>query len=432
MSKAVEIHEVMAKLRDGEVARRDAFTLLIEHGCTLVGAAERVSNAGNGRGSGGAGVVDRAQSPRIDRLEENAEESVQDHPEVCASNHESSSFGAAFIPIFYNGLVVEKTTRCNAKCAMCYQSAGPKGSDLLGIAELTAEEIARLVVEAAEIDVISPRFHLSGGEAFLDIEGCIELFAVARAAGFLDIMTTTNAYWARTEERARNICLRLREAGLTRMEISWDVWHLPFIQPAVIGNCIRACRSANIEVLLRILSSKSHSYQEALDFIPDEDIELVNSVMCGPVLPTGRAAEAIDPDEFHGSGDLDDNCHSFLSLTIGPTGEVSPCCAGLDHTEARLCGNVRERSLASIVSGMNASPLVRTLVFGGVSRLRPILEDRGFSLESDYRSICHMCWSVFSNPDHVQALKSHFAELQGRLVGAHAAYATWNLNAREK
>ena len=29
------------------------------------------------------------------------------------------------LPMMFNGLVVESTTRCNAKCGMCYQGAGP-------------------------------------------------------------------------------------------------------------------------------------------------------------------------------------------------------------------------------------------------------------------------------------------------------------------
>lgn len=342
---------------------------------------------------------------------------------------ESHAPGTALFPIVYNGLVVQKTTRCNAKCAMCYQFAGPRGSDLLGAAELTVEEIARLVVEAAELDILAPRFHLSGGEAFLDIEGCIELTSVARAAGFLDIMVTTNGYWAREEEKGRKICRRLREAGLTRLEISWDVWHTPFIRSTAVANCIRAGRDAGIEVLLRVLSSKSHSYQEALDLLPREALEQVDTIMCGPVLATGRAAEAIAADEFLASGDLDENCHRFLNLTITPTGDVSPCCAGLDHTEAQLCGNVRERSLASIVAGMNASPLLRTLVFGGVSRLRPILEDRGITLDAEYQNICHMCWSIFSDPASVQVLKSHFAGVQRHYAATQLAHAMWSLHA---
>lgn len=372
MNGTTRIDALTGRLRSGEMTARDAFSRFVEAGRTLAEAAELTVGApppSPGRGASGA-------SP----------------------------------PIFYNGLTVESTTRCNAKCGTCYQYAGPGGSDLLGRAELTPEEIARTVVEASQLADIVPRFHLSGGEAFLAVDSCVELLQVARVAGFFDIMTTTNAYWARTPQKAGNICRRLREAGLTRLEISWDYWHLPFIRPATIGNCIRAGHDAGMEVMLHVLTTKSHSTQEALDLLPRDCVEQVNVVMCGPVMPIGRAAEAIDPDEMHGSSDLGGNCHAFLNLAVNPFGEVSPCCAGLDHTDARLCGNVRERPLASIVAGMSASPLLRTLVLGGVARLRPILEQRGLPLDDNYRSICHMCWSIFSDPARVEAVKSHFDE----------------------
>ena len=312
------------------------------------------------------------------------------------------------MPLFYQALVVESTTRCNAKCAMCYQSAGPKGSDVLGAATLETEDLARLLLEAAEIESIYPRFHLSGGEAFLDINNCLQLFRVARTVGFLDITTTTNAYWARREERAKCIASQAKEAGLTGVEISWDIWHLPYIDPMAVGNCIRACREVEIEVNLRLLSTKSHTYQEALQLLPDEAVSQANRITCGPVFPTGRASRSIPPSEFHVLSDsnLEGNCHSLLNLTVNPLGDVYPCCAGLDHTGARLFGNIRQQPLASIVASMNSSPLLRTLVLGGVSWLRPILETAGFHIGSDYQNICHMCWSIFSDPGRVRYLKS--------------------------
>ena len=397
MNGATSIKAVQGQLRSGEITLRQAFTRFVETGSTLVEAAERT--VGNGPRPEGQG----------------------------ASN-------GGLMPIFYNSLAVTTTTRCNAKCATCYQYAGPKGSDLLGRGELSVEEIARTIVEASELEVVRPRFHLGGGESFLAIENCFEPLEVARIAGFLDIHTTTNGYWARKPDQGEIICRRLRQAGLTRLEISWDYWHLPYIEPATIANCIRAGHEAGLTVMLHVLSTKSHSYEEALDLLPPDCLGLVDVVMAGPVGPIGRASEAFDPEDIHGSSSLDANCHAALVLMIDAMGEVAPCCSGLDHTGSRLSGNVRERPLASIVADMNASPLMRTLVFGGVAQLRPILEQRGLALESDYHSICHMCWSIFSDPERTEAVKAHFAELQaggaGRMAGAELALAMMHTDAQ--
>lgn len=320
------------------------------------------------------------------------------------------------MPLFYNGLVVEKTTRCNAKCGMCYQSAGPKGSDLLGNANLQNKDIARLLLEAAEIDVIHPRFHLAGGEAFLDVDGCLELFQIAKISGFTDITTTTNAYWAKSKARANDIAFQLQGAGLTGIEVSWDFWHLPYIQPSVVENCIRACREVNIEVNLRILSTKSHSYHEALEFLSEDALAHANRITCGPVIATGRAEDFIGYDDIHGAGDLETNCHSMLNLTVNPNGDIYPCCAGFEYSGARIFGNIRERPLTSILESMNRSPLLRTLVLGGVSQLRRILESYNVTIGTDYNSICHMCWSIFSDPERVKILKSYFMDFERRAL----------------
>jgi len=55
------------------------------------------------------------------------------------------------MPVTFQALVVESTSICNAKCAMCYQSAGPKGSDVWGRSSLSSAEIETVVRDAEKI-----------------------------------------------------------------------------------------------------------------------------------------------------------------------------------------------------------------------------------------------------------------------------------------
>lgn len=320
------------------------------------------------------------------------------------------------MPLFYAGLVVENTTRCNARCGMCYQSAGPQGSDTWGKKSLTVEEIKRVIGEALEIETLFPRFHLSGGEAFLDVDGCLEIFAEARRAGFLDITTTTNAYWAADPARARDICTRLRSVGLTSMEISWDHWHLPYVSGKAVSNCLDACQEANIETNLRLLSTKTHSFSEALGHLRPESLERASRITGGPVFATGRAKESIPAADFYSQTELDGNCHNVLNLTINALGNVFPCCAGIDQTNNHLFGNVRERSLPQIAEAMSSSALLRTIVFGGIASLIPIIEEAGIHVGRDYNGICHLCWSIFSRPECVRALDDYFEDASVRAL----------------
>ena len=321
------------------------------------------------------------------------------------------------MPIFYSGLVIENTTRCNAKCAMCYQAAGPKGSDTWGKRQLSQDDIIAVVRDAVGIKTLYPRFHLSGGEAFIDVDGCLTIFDEARRAGFLDITTTTNAYWARRPDRGRRICEQLRGVGLTSMEISWDYWHSPYIATEAVSNCLEICKEFDIETNLRILCTKSHSYSEALSLLRPEAVASASRISGGPVFATGRAAKEIPVDDFYRQNSIEGNCHSVLNLTVNAKGAVYPCCAGIDQTDY-VFGNVHDAPISQIAEALDRSPLVRTIVFSGVAALAPLLKRSGVDIGTDYNGICHMCWSIFSDPDCIRALDDEFERASQRALRA--------------
>ena len=96
------------------------------------------------------------------------------------------------MPLHYNGLVIENTNTCNAECKMCYQSAGPNGSEILGKSKLETDIILSCIREASEIDAIKSRFHLSGGEAFLYLDECLLYFKEAQDNGYEGTVDCSN------------------------------------------------------------------------------------------------------------------------------------------------------------------------------------------------------------------------------------------------
>ncbi len=104
--------------------------------------------------------------------------------------------------LHFRALVLETVDRCNAKCAMCYQAAGPRGSDLRGDSQLSQDVVLRVIGEAAEIAAVGSRLHISGGEAFLRYPETLEAFRRGKDCGFSNIGSTTNAFWAVTERIA--------------------------------------------------------------------------------------------------------------------------------------------------------------------------------------------------------------------------------------
>lgn len=313
-------------------------------------------------------------------------------------------------PLEYHALVLEATSRCNAACAMCYQSAGPAGSDVFGAATLDTEDLVRVMAEGRRIDAMDRRVHITGGEAFLKVDPMVEVVAEARRLDYREIVTTTNATWARNPRRARRVAARLREAGLTAMAISWDYWHLPFIRPEWVDNCITACAEEGIPVQVRVLTTRQHGVEEAVSALDAEALGHVDRISSGPVLPIGRGAETLDPADVFQVGSLTGTCHTFLAVTVNAWGNVFPCCQGFDQTDAHLLGNVRQEPLDRIVARMGAEPLVRVLVLGGIAKLYALLGE-DLSADSSYKGICHACWSLFSDPDKTRRLTAALEEL---------------------
>jgi hypothetical protein len=314
------------------------------------------------------------------------------------------------LPLTYNTLVVESTTRCNAKCGMCYQGAGPKGSDYLGDAALTVDEIKQVLRSAVTMPSVGRRFHMAGGESFIKMDESVEVFATAAHLGFTDISCTTNAYWAADVFKAHRVAQRLRDAGVLRMEISWDWWHGPHISPQAINNCLTACASNDITTNLRVLTTRAHSAEEALAMLSPAALSKVNFATSAPVYQVGRALEIPD-DEIYASSEQA-TCHTALNLTVNARGEVSPCCAGFDQTGHTLFGNVRDRDLADIAESINRSLLIRMVVFEGVASLRPILALLGEDTKPRYTSICGMCFEIFSDKSKLARLARFFEEME--------------------
>ena len=314
------------------------------------------------------------------------------------------------LPLIYHTLVVESTTRCNAKCGMCYQGAGPKGSDYLGDAAMSVDEIKQVLRSALTVKGLSKRFHMAGGEAFIKMDDCLDIFGYAASLGYHEVSCTTNAFWAADMMKARRVARDLRDAGLTRMEISWDYWHGPYIPPHAINNCLAACEANDIVSNLRLLTTRSHSAEEALSTLSPGALAKAATLVSAPVYRVGRAIELDDAD-IYGSGEVG-SCHSALNLTVNARGEVSPCCAGFDQTDHGLFGNVRDRELATIAEDINRSLLIRLVVFDGIASLRPVLALLGEELKPSYSSICGMCFEIFADKRKVEKLTNFFESIE--------------------
>ncbi len=164
---------------------------------------------------------------------------------------------------------------------------------------------------------------------------------------------------------------------------------------------------------LRTLSSRSHDMLEALEGFQDDDL-LGLIIGNGRVQPVGRGASNVPMSDVYLAGGVHGCCELQLNLTIGPNGNVYPCCAGADMTDSLSCGNVHTDSLPEAVMKMRTEAVLREVIHGGTGQLIPVIEELGFGdrLLPEYSSICHLCWDVFRQDDLAEALREHYQEKQ--------------------
>ena len=315
---------------------------------------------------------------------------------------------AASTPLYFDQLVVQTTWRCTASCAMCYQSAGPGGSDLHGQSELSIEDLRPVLEGARDVPMLEPHFHLVGGEALIDVPRVLSLIGMARTAGFRERTLTTNGFWGRNPDTAARHCTGSREAGLTRLDISWDRWRRPFISGEAISNCLEQAAARGLPARLRLLLSTQDDVEALLDDLRPDAVSLASEIYSDTVAATGRAAHRLTPGSIPGGRSLDAACFRDLSLTVNPAGDVYPCCSGLDQTRSLHFGNIRETPIAEVVTRMDLSPLLRKIVFDGAASLLPLLPDKGRRIGAGRSSVCSLCWAAFSDAESVAALKAHY------------------------
>ena len=315
------------------------------------------------------------------------------------------------MPLYFNSLVLETTTRCTARCNMCYQSVGPKGSEKWGKLELGYTDLEPVVREARQIQNLFPKLHIAGGEAFINLDLVISLVELGRISGYYEISSTTNAFWANSRKRASQIAKDLSRAGLTSIEISWDYWHQGYIKTEYISNALRAAHSFGIDSNLRILTSTSHSVEEAIEPLKGS-WDLAKSITWSPVFCTGRADRTLSSKEFYSSYSKSDACHHVLNLTVNPRGDVFPCCAGIEQTDNLGFGNVLSESITSIAKNLERNMIVRQLVFQGIGSFDNALNSASYNPVPDPTSMCNKCWKTFDDTKAVGIIEDYLRNEQ--------------------
>lgn len=318
-------------------------------------------------------------------------------------------------------LVFSTTNTCNAKCRDC-----PIIPSVQEPMRLELDAMKRIVDEVhgwGSLRLVV----FTGGESFLlgaDLEEIIRYVASK------EVMTrvVTNAYWAKTPARAKTVLGRLKEAGLTEINISCDDYHQEFIPLERVKNANAA--AADLEIPALLVHRRKRGGELTVARLAERlgvDLEIwrkgrpnpTNNVVCSsrniPLEPD-ECAESVTARAEYPSSDRNwrGPCTSVLKgIIVFPDLSVQICCGIAKNWIPELkIGSLRESTLLPILEAGNRDLIANWLALEGPSSVLDFVREKMPEIDLPTRFVgrCHVCNVLFSNPDVRQVLQAHAAE----------------------
>lgn len=303
-------------------------------------------------------------------------------------------------PPFSSQVGLFVTYRCPIRCRHCMVNAGPKRSE-----EVDLKEALGWIHQIASYKhghVTSIGF--TGGEPFLCWDKLRELGAAAVDHG-LSCSVATNAYWADSTSKTRDVLTKLSPAAIS---LSTDEFHIAHIPMENVRRVFEESMRLGIKCDLTIAYS-DHSpvttfqlIARLVEFAPRSAIRITR------VFPVGRGRSI----SSFGSGYAPREQASarpclFASVPyILPNGLVRPCVGPIITLERGAgpmdLGSLRESSFEAIMNDAFENPMLQGLRLWGPRFLHELVELKGprHRLSPAYNSSCpcEACLTLMSDP----------------------------------
>lgn len=298
-------------------------------------------------------------------------------------------------PLVGGGLVTGY--RCNSRCRHCLYGCGPHRRD--GAPENPAKLEA--ILDQLADKAPNARFHIGGGEPFLDTELLRQAIAGLANRGLALEYVETNGFWAATPSGAEETLRELQQAGLDCILVSLSPFHAEFVAPQRTQNAIRAAN--------RVLPSGAFvwlpEFQPDLDgFSPEKPISF------SKLLQKNRAGYALELTARYGlvlggrAGRF--AAHHFKAVPWRKLNNATLCqrrLADTSHFHVDCNGDYVPGLCAGLVLPLDKLPgtidlapypVLEALVEGGAVGLAQFAAQHGFEPLAHYASQCDLCTHV--------------------------------------
>jgi MoaA/NifB/PqqE/SkfB family radical SAM enzyme len=244
-------------------------------------------------------------------------------------------------------------------------------------------EVQEYLVEAKKVGAMKVWFF--GGEPFFYFNLLLGAIESAKHLG-LEATTTSNAFWATSEESALRRLRPLKEKGLDFISFSADPFHWEYIPLEYVRNALKAAKKLGIKCDIWSCYF-AEKYDGRVLRLSREIVTRLSLHDVGTVTFIGTAAEVLAEHATKQSWTNYTECKMDM-IVIDPFGYVQPC-MGIS------IGNAKERKLSEIIKtyDLENHPIMKVLNEKGPVGLAKMAMNYGFR-PTEYADGCHLCYEA--------------------------------------
>jgi len=286
------------------------------------------------------------------------------------------------------GISLLLTYRCTSECSHCFASSSTRKDEPMKLSE-----VQEYLEEAKKVGAKSVWFF--GGEPFFYFDLLLGGIEYAKQLGLVPT-TTSNAFWATSEDLASKRMWLLKEKGLERISFSADPFHWEYVPLEYLHNAVQAAEKLGIGGELWNCYFAEKEGDEVLRLSREITTRLLpHEVSVGHVMFQGTAAEVLADHAPKQPWTRYNKCRSesfqlrsLGFLSIDPYGYVQPC-SGIS------IDNAKERKLSEIIKAYDpqAHPILKALLEEGPVGLAKMAMSYGFK-PTEYADDCHLCYEA--------------------------------------
>lgn len=336
------------------------------------------------------------------------------------------------------------TDQCTAECRHCCMNSGPMRQHRLTYEQI--ESALDQLFRQYDIQVVV----FAGGEPTLLGDDLLEAIRFCKLGGVVSRLVT-NAYWATSDEAAREMCRKLREAGLNEFNVSMDDYHEPYISfqqvkraynaalefdfsAVVIANCMGPESVLTPAFLEAEFDMSAVQMQRRFDvdgfskyFERQEGGKLV-VLSNAHVQRLGRGLDLVHDDECQQDVDMAEvppEAEAFggcpwavQSAAVTPRNHLVACCGfELQGNPILDFGDLSQESASDLLDRADNDLITNMISIIGppkiMQMLRELCPDEVTFPRDRYHSYCEVCQDLISIEKNRRALYKHqgiFAE----------------------